>query len=66
MTTKKAWLVAAILTFITICAWVIFDILHERSKVEISPKVQEIIEPIDPEFKTSGVEAIPAEPGSTP
>lgn len=51
--TRKEWFIAAVLTFITICAWVIFDILHERSKVEISPKVQEVIEPIDPNFNIS-------------
>ena len=49
---KKQWLIATILTFITICAWVIFDIVHQRSQVEISPKLQEVIEPIDPQFNT--------------
>lgn len=48
--TKKEWLIAAILTFITVCAWVIFDIIHARSQVQISPKLQEVIEPISPEF----------------
>lgn len=50
--TKKEWLVAAILTFITILSWVIFDILHTRSQVEIPAKIQEQIEPINPEFNT--------------
>lgn len=57
--TKKEWLVAAILTFITVCAWVIFDILHSRSSVEIPAKVKEIIEPINPEFNTSILESAP-------
>ena len=52
---KKQWLIAAILTFMTICAWVIFDILHARSRVEISPKLQEVIEPIDPNFNTDSL-----------
>lgn len=55
MTTKKEWLIAAILTFVTLCAWVVFDILHTRSKVEIPPKTQEIIEPISPQFNTDGL-----------
>lgn len=55
MTTKKEWLIAAILTFVTLCAWVVFDILHTRSKVEIPPKIQEIIEPISPQFNTDGL-----------
>lgn len=50
--TKKQWLIAVILTFITIVGWVIFDIFHARSQVEISPKIQEIIEPISPDFNT--------------
>lgn len=57
--TKKGWLIATILTFITICAWVIFDILHARSKVEIPQKVQEVIEPINPQFNTKVLESIP-------
>lgn len=52
---KKQWLIATILTFITISAWVIFDILHTRSQVEISPKLQEVIEPIDPNFNTGSL-----------
>ena len=55
MTTKKEWLVATILTFITLCAWVIFDILHTRSQVEISPKIQEVIEPISPQLNVDGL-----------
>lgn len=55
--TKKEWLVATILTFITICAWIIFDILHTRAQVQISPKVQQIIEPINPEFDYSVLES---------
>lgn len=53
---KKEWLIAAILTFITVCAWVVFDILHTRSQVEIPANLQEVIEPINPEFDTQGVE----------
>lgn len=53
---KKEWLIAAILTFITISAWVIFDILHTRASVTISPKLQEIIEPISPQFNTQSLE----------
>lgn len=52
MTTKQ-WLVATILTFITICAWVIFEILHARAQVEVPSKIQQVIEPIDPNFNTS-------------
>lgn len=55
--TRKEWLIAVILTFTTLCAWVIFDILHTRAQVEISPKIQEVIEPINPNFNTKGLES---------
>lgn len=57
--TKREWLIAAILTFITVCAWVVFDIYHTRTKVEIPPKTQETIEPINPEFNTKVFESAP-------
>lgn len=47
---RKDWLIAAILTFITVIAWVTFDIIHSSAKVEISPKLQDVIEPISPNF----------------
>lgn len=57
--TRKEWLIAATLTFVTICAWVIFDILHTRAQVKISPKLQEVIEPINPNFNTKSLESNP-------
>lgn len=48
--TKKEWLIAVILTFITICAWVVFDMIHTRSQTEMDPAWKEAIEPINPEF----------------
>lgn len=55
--TSKQWLIATILTFITICAWAGFEILHARAKVEIPSNVQKVIEPIDPGFNISGLES---------
>ena len=57
--TRKEWLIAAIITFITVCAWVIFDIIHAYSQVEIPPKIQELIEPISPDFNTQSLETQP-------
>lgn len=47
---NKKQLIIIIITFITICAWVIFDILHIRSAVELPAQLQQVIEPIDPNF----------------
>jgi len=52
----KEWLIAVIITFITISAWVIFDIFHTRSQVEIPQQLQEIIVPISPDLNTSSIE----------
>lgn len=54
--TQKQWLTAVILTFLTISAWVIFDILHSRSQVEIPQKWQEVTQPINPNFDTQTFE----------
>lgn len=57
--TKKQWLIAAILTFITVCAWIVLDIIHTKAKVEIPSQIQEIIEPINPELNTKVLESLP-------
>lgn len=54
---RKEWLIITILTFITILAWIVFNILHTRSQVEIPSPLQELTEPINPEFDISGLEA---------
>lgn len=53
--TKKEWLIAAILTFITVCAWVVFDIIHARAQVQIPTQLQQVIEPISPDFNTQSL-----------
>lgn len=54
--TNKEWLIAAVLTFITILAWVISDVIHTRSEVQISQKLQEVIEPISPDFNIQNLQ----------
>ena len=58
MLDRKSFLVIAIATLITIILWVIFDVLHTRADVAISPKLQEVIEPIDPNFDTQAMQLI--------
>lgn len=57
--TRKEWLIAAILTFVTILAWVIFNIFHARAQVEIPQKLQEVIEPVNPNFNIQSLESMP-------
>lgn len=53
--TKKEFLIIAIATFITIIAWVVFDILHKAANVEISKETQQVIEELDPNFDLEGL-----------
>lgn len=53
---RKEWLVVTILTFVTVLAWVTFDLLHTRSEVEIPAAMQQLTEPINPNFDLKGLE----------
>lgn len=57
--TKKEWLIAAILTFITVCAWVVFDIVHTQAAVQIPTQLQQVIEPISPDFNIKSLQFTP-------
>lgn len=54
--TKKEVLIVAIITLITIIAWVIFDILHARAQVQLPPNLEQLSEPLDPNFDITGVQ----------
>ncbi|MDP3974298.1 MAG: hypothetical protein Q8P92_05705 [Candidatus Daviesbacteria bacterium] len=56
---KREWLIAAVLTFITIISWVVFDIIHTQQEVEIPSQVQEVLEPLDPNFNTQVLKSLP-------
>lgn len=46
----KQFLYIVIATFITVLIWFGLDIVHSRSKVQVSPEVQQLIEPVNPNF----------------
>jgi len=54
---RKEWYIAVILTFLTFCAWVVFDIVHTRYQVEIPTDLQNLTEPVDPNFNTSALDS---------
>jgi hypothetical protein len=47
---SKRFLYIVIFTFITVAAWVVFDILHARSAVTIPDETMKLIEPVSPEL----------------
>ncbi len=53
--TRKEIYIIAIITLITILAWVAFDIIHKRQQVEVPATVQEKLEPLNPEFDLEGI-----------
>ncbi len=53
--TRKEFLLIIIATLITVIAWAVFDIIHKRSAVHLPPNIQNIIEPIDPNFNLGNI-----------
>lgn len=53
--TSKQFLYIVIITVVTILAWVVLDILHARSSIEISSEVQQLIEPINPKLDQEAI-----------
>lgn len=46
----KDLLILSILTFITVVAWIIFDVYHASTTSTITPLQKELIEPLKPTF----------------
>lgn len=58
MIDRRYLFIIAIATLITIVIWVTSDVYHARSQVEISPKLQRVIEPISPNFDQSAIQLL--------
>lgn len=54
--TSRNWLIATIFIFLTICAWVVFGILHTLVNTEIPAETLKLTEPLDPQFNISVLE----------
>lgn len=46
----KHFLYIVIATLITVLIWFGLEIKHSRSKVQVAPEVQHLIEPVNPNF----------------
>lgn len=55
---RKAFLIIAIATFITISLWVFFAILHTRASVEVSSNLQQVITPLNPNFDDGAIQLL--------
>lgn len=47
---NKDLLILSILTFITVLAWIAFDVYHAATTSTITPLQKELIEPLSPSF----------------
>ncbi len=56
--TSKQFLVAVILTFITIVIWTILDIVHSQAQIHPPPEIQQLLTPIDPTFDQSTINSL--------
>lgn len=54
MNSKQA-LILSILTFITVLAWIGFDVYHTLTSTTIKPVEQEIIKELNPKFDTQTI-----------
>lgn len=47
---KKELVILLGITCFVVMVWIISDILHSKARVEVSPSLQQALEPINPEF----------------
>ncbi|MBI2018029.1 hypothetical protein HYS92_03175 [Candidatus Daviesbacteria bacterium] len=52
---RKEFLLITVATLITVVAWVVFDIIHKRADVKLPANVQNVIEPINPDFNLNNI-----------
>ena len=47
---NKRIFIVALMTFLTLVAWAVFDILHAKAAVKVPPQVEQLLEPVNPNF----------------
>ncbi|MBI2011394.1 hypothetical protein HYS91_01365 [Candidatus Daviesbacteria bacterium] len=55
---KKELLVLSLVTFLVFIVWISTDIYRTKSNIEISPKLQQALEPLNPNFDKTFLERI--------
>ncbi len=58
---SKQILFLSIFTFLTVLAWIGFDVYHAITTSTISPIQQELIKPLDPKFDTATISKLKEE-----
>lgn len=47
---RQQFITILIVSFIAVVAWLIFEFLHTQASVQPNPNVQQLLDPIDPNF----------------
>lgn len=55
---RKLFFIISIVTLITVVTWVIADVIHSTTNVEISPDIQKVIEPLSPDFDSAAIKLL--------
>lgn len=55
---RKSFFIIAIATLITVVAWVMADVIHSTTNVEVSSDVQKVIEPLSPDFDSAALKLL--------
>ena len=55
---RKSFFIISIATLITVVAWVMADVIHSTTNVEVSPDIQKVIEPLSPDFDSAAIKLL--------
>lgn len=56
---RKSIFIIAVATLFTIMIWVVADVLHAKSQVEVPANIQQIIEPLREDFDNEALKLLP-------
>lgn len=56
--TKNQFIFVLITTFIVTVFWIVADIIHTQPSVPVNPKVETLLDPVNPNFDKSILEKI--------
>lgn len=63
---KKEFIIILTSTFIAIMVWIVSDIYHTKASIPIDPKLQKILDPVDPNFDSETLKLIQNPPVASP
>lgn len=58
MKRQKDFLILAILTLLTVIAWIVFDVYHSYVVSTITPAMERKIKPFDPEIDVQVIQSL--------